>query len=96
MSYTVINFKTKKALKEAVATWNEWDKNKPSPLTLEAVMANKMSNRPATAVRCYQPGLGPSLTNFTGTVYLEGPHFPLPHKWYATAIMKDGVVVSVK
>jgi hypothetical protein len=38
----------------------------------------------------------PSLSSYTGTVYLEGPHFPLPHRWYATGVMKDGVLVSVK
>ena len=47
-------------------------------------------------VRCYQPGLGPDLTNHTGTAFLEGPHYPKPHKWYAQVEMKDGVVVRVK
>ena len=50
-------------------------------------------------VQCYQPGslVGQtSLDNFTGTVYLEGPHYPEPHKWYAQAELKDGVVVKVK
>jgi hypothetical protein len=47
-------------------------------------------------VRCYQPGLGPDLTKFTGTIYLEGPHYPKPHSWYAQAILKDGIVVKVK
>ena len=31
-----------------------------------------------------------------GAVYLEGPHSPQPHKWYAQAIVKDGIIVSVK
>ncbi len=31
-----------------------------------------------------------------GVVYLEGPHYPKPHRWYAQATMKNGVVVSVK
>jgi hypothetical protein len=47
-------------------------------------------------VRCYQPGLGPDLTSYTGTVFLEGPHYPEPHRWYAQAELKDGVVVKVK
>ena len=46
-------------------------------------------------VRCYQPGLGKDLTNFTGRVSLEGPHFPKPHMWYASAELVDGVVVKV-
>lgn len=31
-----------------------------------------------------------------GTVYLEGPHYPAPHTWYAQATLKDGVVVKIK
>lgn len=77
MSYTVINFKTKKALKEAVALYHAH---------------KELAKQP---VRCYNPGLGPDLSNFTGTVYLEGPHYPEPHKWYAQAELKDGVVVKV-
>jgi hypothetical protein len=49
-----------------------------------------------TPVRCYQPGLGPDLTRYTGTVYLEGPHYPQPPKWYAQAELVDGLVVKVK
>jgi len=72
MSYTTIDFKTKKALKEAIASGQE--------------------------IRCYQPGLGPDLSRFNGVVYLEGPHYPKPHTWYASAKMENGVVVpgSVK
>jgi hypothetical protein len=31
-----------------------------------------------------------------GTVYLEGPHFPEPHKWYAEGIVKDGVLIKIR
>lgn len=31
-----------------------------------------------------------------GSVGLEGPHYPKPHKWYASATVKDGVVIKVK
>lgn len=31
-----------------------------------------------------------------GTIALEGPHYPQPHKWYAEAVVKDGVIVKVK
>lgn len=47
-------------------------------------------------VTCFQPGLGPNLSNFTGTVYLEGPHYPQSHKWYAQAVMVNGVVKTIK
>jgi len=66
--YTNINFKTKKALKEAVAS--------------------------GKAVSVYQPGLGEIPNN--GTVFLEGPHYPEPHRWYAEAEVRDGLVVKVR
>ena len=46
--------------------------------------------------RAFNPGLGPDLSNFTGNVALEGPHYPQPHKWYAAAKLEAGVIVSVK
>jgi hypothetical protein len=30
-----------------------------------------------------------------GKITLEGPHFPKPHSWYATAIVSDGVIVKI-
>lgn len=43
----------------------------------------------------FQPG-GMFAPKTDGNVCLEGPHYPMPHRWYATAILKDGCVVSVK
>lgn len=68
MTYVSPNFKTKKALKEAVANGD---------LTIDV----------------FEPGLGSVPTN--GTVYLEGPHYPEAHKWYAKGTMKDGNLVKV-
>lgn len=31
-----------------------------------------------------------------GTVAVGGPHYPQPHKWYASVTVKNGVVVKVK
>lgn len=46
-------------------------------------------------IRTYQPGgLFPSKTD--GTEYLEGPHYPAPHTWYAAVVIKDGVIVKIK
>ena len=42
----------------------------------------------------YQPGgMFPAKTD--GRVSLEGPHFPKPHKWYASVLLEDGVVVKI-
>ena len=66
--YTEQNFKTKKALKEAVAAGRK--------------------------VYLYAPGLGEPKRD--GREFVEGPHYPAPHSWYAEVTMKDGVVVAVK
>lgn len=39
---------------------------------------------------------GPFECPQNGKVSLEGPHFPAPHTWYASAVVKDGLIVSVK
>ncbi len=66
--YTVINFKTKKQLKEAVLSGKK--------------------------IEIYAPGL--DTPAFNGTEYLEGPHYPEAHKWYATVEMKNGIIIEVK
>ena len=42
----------------------------------------------------FTPGLGTVPAN--GTVYLEGPHYPLPHKWYAQATVVNGILTKIK
>ena len=67
--YTVTNYKTKKALKEAVKDGKE--------------------------VAVFQPsGIFPSQRD--GQVTLEGPHYPQPHTWYASAIIADGFIIKVR
>ena len=53
----------------------------------EAVKVGKL-------VRLYAPGLGQPKEN--GIEFVEGPHYPQPHTWYAEVLMKDSVVVKVK
>lgn len=66
--YCTENFRTKKALKQAVAGGKE--------LTI------------------YAPFLGTPKTD--GVEFLEGPHYPQPHTWYAQVKMQNGLIVSVK
>jgi hypothetical protein len=43
-------------------------------------------------IEVYQPGgifSGPR----DGSVALEGPHYPQPHRWYASCRIKDGMIV---
>lgn len=67
--YVSPNFKTKKALTEAV--------------------------KAGKTVTCYQPaGIGTVPINGTGAV--EGPHYPEPHRWYASVTIQNGKVVKVR
>ena len=68
--YTTTNFKTKKQLKDAVAS--------------------------GKTISYYQPGPFGGNEPINGTVCIEGPHYPEPHKWYASCIVKDGYIVRVK
>ena len=45
-------------------------------------------------VTYFQPGLGS--TPADGTIYVEGPHYPQPHKWYAECQVKGGKIIKVK
>lgn len=49
-------------------------------------------------VTVYQPNAvsASAETPRTGTVYLEGPHYPEPHRWYAQGEVKDGYLVRVR
>lgn len=66
--YAVINFKTKKELKEAVKEGRQ--------------------------IGVFQAGPFPATQN--GTVCIEGPHYPAMHTFYASAVIKDGIIQSVK
>ena len=93
MSYVEPNFKTKKALREALAARAAWEQLRATgPMTIGAVLAAKTPEPPR--IRVFQPGLGEVPVD--GVVYLEGPHFPEPHRWYARGVMRGGVLVSVK
>jgi hypothetical protein len=67
--YVSPNFKTKKALKEAVARGDK--------------------------VIVFNPGsfCGPT---YNGVEFVEGPHYPEPHRWYAEVTIKNAHVTGVK
>jgi hypothetical protein len=44
----------------------------------------------------YQPGPFSGNEPMNGTITLEGPHYPEPHRWYTQAGVKDGYIISVK
>lgn len=46
-------------------------------------------------IRVYQPGgIFPSQTD--GQITIEAPHYPEPHRWYASATIRDGVIIKIK
>lgn len=46
--------------------------------------------------RVFYPGIG-SLPEGGGVVYLEGPHYPKPHRWYAQGTVDaDGKLLTIK
>jgi len=47
-------------------------------------------------VTYYQPGPFGGACPQNGRIFLEGPHYPAPHSWYAEAIVQDGKIVKVK
>jgi hypothetical protein len=54
-------------------------------------------------IRLFAPGLGWAAVSaistspvVNGRDTVEGPHYPEPHRWYASVEMRDGFVVSVK
>lgn len=70
MLYTNRNFKTKKALKQAIADGER--------------------------ITVFQPGPFGGNEPDEGRIGIEGPHYPEPHRWYAEAVLENGLVVSVK
>lgn len=82
--YTVRNFKSKKALKEAVDAWNKWP------------FDGKETGPSPSPVEYYQPGPFGGNEPRNGEFSVEGPHYPEPHRWYARVVAKDGVIIKVK
>lgn len=65
--YCTVNYKTKKALRDAITRGER--------------------------VTIFAPGLGTPVHD--GIEYLEGPHYPEAHRWYAQVEMINGEVVRI-
>lgn len=50
-------------------------------------------------ITVYQPndmfGNPAAKPDYSGRVTLEGPHYPEPHRWYATGVVEKGRLVKV-
>lgn len=71
MAYVSPNYRTKKAVKEALAAGKEVWVYQPNDLTGIGIRDDK-------------------------DVPLEGPHYPEPHRWYGTGVVKLGRLISIK
>ena len=90
--YTTHNYKTKKDLKADVATlaWLAGLSEKDEDQYREM---SRLENR----LFVYQPGGIFHPNTKQARVYLEGPHYPQPHRWYASGETDaHGVLVRVK
>ena len=47
------------------------------------------------AVLLYNPGPLGIKTPKEGTVFIEGPHYPEPHIWFAEVTVKDSLITNV-
>lgn len=66
-------------------------------INFQSKKAFKQAVADGVEVILYQPGPfgnGPMVSS--GRCAVEGPHFPQPHKWYATATVENGVVTKVQ
>lgn len=63
----------------------------------EAVRRYNELGRHKGEVTFFQPGgIFPTPDIQNGTITIEGPHYPEPHRWYATCKVENGVIVDVK
>jgi len=97
--YTTFNYKTKKALREDVAKrqtlcedklWSLQHLDHSNFGEVEQVRLDALTAKLAV----YSPGLFPAPVN--GSCTIEGPHYPAPHRWYATAMVEDGIITSAR
>lgn len=85
MSYVTRDFASKRELKSAVSQLN----GNP-PAQLARFLRHELSIMQTSIIPSVDDASPPD-----GIAYLEGPHFPKPHKWYARVHVTDGVVDRV-
>lgn len=71
------------------------DRNFKTKKELKAAV-EAWNNGQGSKVTYYQPGPFGGNVPLHGTIYVEGPHYPAPHKWYAECEVAHGGIVKVK
>lgn len=57
--------------------------------------AMKEAFKAGDQITVYQPG-GMFPSQKDGSICIEGPHFPEPHKWYANVEIKNRIIIKIK
>jgi len=47
-------------------------------------------------ITVFQPNAISVAETQNGKCYLEGPHYPQPHRWYGEGMLQNGRLISVK
>ncbi len=94
--YTQHDYNSKKELKADVKRRNEIltaaNGNADNVPAENRVEFNRLTYR----LSVYQPGPFGFGNLPDQAVFLEGPHYPRPHKWYAHGEIKGEILISVK
>lgn len=92
MSYVRFNYPSKRALRADVTALREAGVTSSDVLRSPSLTADtKARIRRLTIASTAVTGDDPK----NGEAFLEGPHYPQPHKWYAKVAVVEGVVVRV-
>jgi hypothetical protein len=71
---------------------------KETPMYVDPNFKSKKAFKEAVAAGkdVYVFSRGPFPAKQNGTEFVEGPHHPQPHTWYAQVVVENGKVVKVK
>jgi hypothetical protein len=64
-----------------------------SEINFRTKKALKGAVKSGQKIRAFQPGPFPGTVN--GPAVIEGPHYPEPHRWYASVVLEDSYIIKV-
>ena len=67
--------------------------NPKTKKAFRAMVAEEQEGGPQ--VEYYQPGPFGGNEPLNGTIYIEGPHYPEAHSWYADVEVENYVVIKI-
>ena len=101
MAYTVVDYPSKKAARAAIAASPRHSCSGMNALFSVEAQALALAECPwnhhyeRVGIPVYQPGpFGPDVKD--GAHAFEGPHYPKPHRWYGSGMVKGGMLLELK